>query len=199
MLFVRWVLLPLMLLSAPVRAARSISPTESQALDIIGRYESDGAGAYNAVNQYGAAGGHSTGREYGFYSGDIRRMPQHGGRALTDMTIQEIMDLQYDNRTLSNRQWRDQGRLHAVGRYQFIGPTLRAVVRQTGINPQTKFTPDVQDALALYLLRAAHSGIGQWVGPASYASSEERRVVRVARSLASAQTSAAHVRQVSTN
>lgn len=166
---------------------------EQRALDVIGTYESDGAGGYDAVNQYGADGGHSTGANLGMYSGRFSQMRQHGGRQLTSMTLQEIMDLQSDDGTLTNAQWRDAGRLHAVGRYQFIGSTLANIVQQSGIDPNTRFTPEVQDAMALYLLRTARSGIGQWVGPATHATMDEKEIVRSARLLESGETTRAQL------
>lgn len=151
---------------------------EKQALDIIGKYESDPVGGYNAVNQIGIAGG----RGVMGYSGDIRKMKQHKGRALTDMSLQEIMDLQRNNR-MSNAQWIQSGRLHAVGRYQFIGPTFARAVQALGLNPSQKYSPAVQDEMALWLLRHGGGGIKQWVGPADKASAKERAIVRQARTM----------------
>ena len=159
------------------------SSTEQQALDVIGRYESDGAGGYDAVNQYGADGGHSTGADQGFYSGPFSGMPQHGGRQLTSMTVGEIMELQHDNGSLTNAQWRDQGRLHAVGRYQFIGDTFKNVINRMGIPRTAVFTPELQDKMALWLLRNSKNGIGQWVGPNTHASPSERDAVNAARTM----------------
>ena len=154
-------------------SVRSSSPgLAGQALDVLGKYESDGVGGYNAINQIGIKGGHGT---LG-YSGDVRSMSQHGGRALTDFTVGEIMDLQADDRTRSNQQWIDQGRFHAVGRYQFIGPTFAAAVQRQGISRDTKFTPDVQDQMALAHLRGAGS-IQPWVGPSSHATDAERSII----------------------
>ena len=127
------------------------------------------------------------------YSGRFSQMSQHGGRQLTSMTLQEIMDLQSDDGSLTNDQWRDAGRLHAVGRYQFIGSTLKAIVEQSGIDPNTQFTPEVQDAMALYLLRTATSGIGQWVGPATHATMSEKEIVRAARLLESGKATKAQL------
>ena len=151
------------------------SRLEMRALDVIGKYESDNVGSYNAVNQYGGHGGRSTGANLGMYSGDIRKMSQHGGRPLTDFTLGEIMALQAEN-GMSNSQWRDAGRLHAVGRYQFIGPTFKGVVTRMGLDKNLKFTPEVQDAMALDLLRTG--GISQWVGPNDYATPQERATVK---------------------
>ena len=72
------------------------------------------------------------------------------------------MSLQANN-GMSNQEWINNGRLHAVGRYQFIGPTFKAVVQRMGISPDTKFTPEVQDRMFMNLLLSG--GLGQWVGP----------------------------------
>ena len=66
-------------------------------------------------------------------------------KAPTQMTIQQIYT------------WIDDtpGQPHAIGRYQFIPPTLRRLVRQAGIDPRVRFTPDVQDRLADILLADA--------------------------------------------
>lgn len=63
----------------------------------------------------------------------------------TQMTLGEIY------------RWIDDtpGQPHAIGRYQFIPPTLRRVARVRGFGPATQFTPGVQDALALVLLEDA--------------------------------------------
>lgn len=63
----------------------------------------------------------------------------------TDMTLQDVMDWQ------SSGQWQKNGAgSSAVGKYQFVGNTLKAVVRAAGLDPKTtKFTPEVQDKLFL--------------------------------------------------
>lgn len=63
----------------------------------------------------------------------------------TEMTLGEIYD------------WIDAtpGQPHAIGRYQFIPPTLHRVADIRGFGPETRFTPGVQDALALVLLEDA--------------------------------------------
>jgi hypothetical protein len=151
----------------------NISDLDRQKLDIIGKYESDPVGGYNAINQIGIAGG----RGVLGYSGDIRKMKQHGGRALTDFTVGEIMDLQADpGKSMSNDQWIQSGKLHAVGRYQFIGPTFRSEVQRQGIDLNAKFTPQLQDKLALGYLNHVGS-VSPWVGPSDKASREELRIL----------------------
>ncbi len=75
---------------------------------------------------------------------------QYGARVLpkrppTDLTLGEIY------------VWIDEtpGQPHAIGRYQFIPPTLLRVAAARGFGPETRFTSGVQDALALVLLEDA--------------------------------------------
>lgn len=72
---------------------------------------------------------------------------QHGARIRppkppTQMTLAEIYD------------WIDAtpGQPHAIGRYQFIPPTLRHSAKRLGIPASTRFSPAVQDRLADLLL-----------------------------------------------
>jgi len=166
--------------AAPTPAAQSggkLKPIHKQALDILSKYESAGSGGYNAVNQIGIKGGRAV--LPGSFAGDFRKMKQHGGKALTDLTIKEIMALQAERSGMSNQEWIRQGRLHAVGRYQFIGKTLPGVVARSGIPTSAKFTPEVQDQLAIQYLKEA--GIGAWTGPRDKASRKERAIIEQAR------------------
>ena len=159
------------------QASTLSNPLLKRAADITSNYESAGAGGYNAVNQGGEAGG--TKIPAGFYSGDFRNMKQHGGRDLTTMTVGEIMDLQADpGKSMSNAEWVKQGKLHAVGRYQFIGSTLKGLVKRLGISRDEKFTPELQDRLFLSLLKSG--GPGQWVG-LNKATPEELELIRRAQ------------------
>ena len=72
---------------------------------------------------------------------------QHGAvikprKAPTRMTIGEI------------NRWIDDtpGQPHAIGRYQFIPPTLRSLIKRLGLPDSTRFSPDIQDRLADVLL-----------------------------------------------
>ena len=56
------------------------------------------------------------------------------------MSVGEIMNLQASRPGMSNAEWIRQGRLHAVGRYQMIGPTFARVVQAMGIKPNQQFT-----------------------------------------------------------
>ena len=145
------------------------------ALDVIGKYESDPVGSYDAINQIGIKGGYGVLGYSGHFSG------LYPGERLTDKTVGEIMALQYDDRTLTNQQWLDQRRLHTVGRYQFIGRTLASLVRRHNISLNAKFTPELQDKLALILLDEA--GLGSWIGPYAYANHYERQTVQQCRAI----------------
>ena len=149
-------------------------PFMNRALNIIAKFES--GGNYQAVNQGGTDGGLTP---LG-YSGDITQSPLWGGRKLTDMTLADIYGFQ-DRRGLSPAEFEAQGGLHAVGRYQFIGSTLRWVADEMGIPLDTKFTPQLQDQMAAWLLTNSANGIGQWVGPREFATPIERRTIRDAR------------------
>ena len=142
--------------------------------DAIAKFESGGYG-YEAFNQGGKDNGHTA-----IGSGNYKK---RFGRSLTDMTIGEIFEKQYDDKTLSDTEWRNQGKLHAVGRYQFIGSTLKDEVNRMGLSHDTKFSPQVQDQI--FLSHAKRVGnISPWVGPsANYSSSEKARFNEIIQGL----------------
>lgn len=160
-------------------ATRDTSSTETQTaakgkgygygalLDLIGKRESDSSGGYDAVNQIGKDGGHSTGNGY---SGPFSRMSQHGGKKLTSLTVKQVMDLQsgWADRSVSDEEWIRRGKLHAVGRYQFIGPTLASLVSQGHAKPSDKFDQSTQNKLAVALIKEVGTNPGRlkktWIG-----------------------------------
>ncbi len=163
----------------------NMTPDQRNALNILAKYESSAWG-YNAVNQYGAKKGRvnfwtnpKTGEKS--FVGDFSNMEQHGGRALTDLTVAEVLALQagYNDSSISMEQWVDSGKLHAVGRYQFVGNTLPGLVERSGISPDLKFDKRTQDILALQLM--SERGISPWVGPSDKATSDERAVIKRAQ------------------
>lgn len=134
-------------------------PTSTRSLSrLIGGVESFG-GNYGAFNRGGSAGGHQA----------------HGSGidgGLTNMTIAQIQ-----RRQLAPGIPKSQ-HLHAVGKYQIIGKTLRALMQgrygPTGVSPKDRFTPEVQEKLFLALarnrvvpgnVRATMRGLRQeWIG-----------------------------------
>jgi len=163
----------------PSQSSNLADPVLRRAADITSNYESAGSGGYNAVNQGGSADGTSV--PAGFYSGDFRAMPQHKGRSLTDLTVGEIMSLQADpgGSAMSDAEWVERGKLHAVGRYQFIGTTLKGLVQRLNIPLNAKFSPELQDRLFLSLLKSG--GPGQWIGLRN-ATAQELAIIRQAQS-----------------
>jgi len=143
--------------NSPALTNSPLSSSMRRKSDIVGKYESDSVGGYNAVNQIGIDGGNATKG----YSGDIRKMSQHGGRALTDMTIGEIIDLQAEL-DVTDAQWISQGRLHAVGRYQFTRDTFRELISTLGFSRSRKFNEATQDQMFASLWKSG--GPGRWVG-----------------------------------
>lgn len=125
---------------------------------LIGNAESYG-GDYTAFNRGGSNNGHTA----------------HGSGKdpnLTNMTIAEIQRRQLAPGIPKNQE------LHAVGKYQIIGDTLKSLLKgnygQTGVKASDKFTPENQEKLGGALARnrlvpnnpeASMRGLRQeWIG-----------------------------------
>lgn len=138
--------------------ASTLTGSAKKLADSIAGPES-GSWGYDAFNQGGAKGGTEVLGKYGSHEKVF-------GKKLTDMTIGEVLQRQsgYDDYSISDQQWRDKGGLHAVGRYQFIGPTLKDEVFKMGLSMDTPFNEKTQDAI--FLSHAKRVGnISPWVGP----------------------------------
>ncbi len=100
--------------------------------DAVAKYES-GKHGYDAFNQGGTDGGTKVVGLSGSHA-------THFGKPLTSMTVGEVIKRQsgYDDFSISDEQWRANGGIHAAGRYQFIGPTLKEVSRM-GLPMDTMF------------------------------------------------------------
>lgn len=149
------------------------TPSQRAALDAIAPNES-GAFGYDAVNQGGSADGK---RALGF-SGRYSEMPTARYKMpLTNMTLGQILqegDPRFD--TLNTEQFQASGGIHAVGRYQFVHDTLRGLIERHNLPLNAKFTPQLQDYLAISLNNS--SGSGQWVGP----NEKQRTIIELGRS-----------------
>lgn len=97
--------------------------------DLIGMAESDRVGGYNAANT-------GTPMDLGT-NGFVR----YFGQPSSEVTVRNIV---------SAHSW---GNLHAVGRYQIIGTTLRGLVEDGCIHLDEFFTPEVQDRAFACLLQ----------------------------------------------
>lgn len=94
------------------------------------------------------AGPESGGRYDAVYPG--RRRPE-----ILDMTLSQLyQDMRARGRASGSS---------ASGRYQYIRSTLEDVANSMGLDPDTtKFTPEVQDRIAIYHLRRSH-GLDNWL------------------------------------
>jgi len=145
----------------------TLTGNEKTVADAIAKYES-GDWGYEAFNQGGSAAGTRVLGKSGNHKNTF-------GTSLTDMTLSDIFHRQNTKqRGLSMQQHLDQGGLHAVGRYQFIGSTLQDEVSRMGLDPSTtKFTPEVQDQIFLSHVKRV-GNISPWVGPMQHYSSAQR-------------------------
>ena len=99
-------------------------------LDLIGQTEgTDRGDGYNETLAYGRLTG-----------GDV---------VLIDMTLAEIDDLQTAMLAHPDNRWNSS----AVGRYQIVRTTLRALKKKLGLPETAKFTAELQDRLAIELLK----------------------------------------------
>jgi muramidase (phage lysozyme) len=72
-----------------------------------------------------------------------------GGRAkspITNMTLDEVLDYQDEIKASGSPST-------AVGRYQFLKGTLTGLKKEMGLSGDEKMTPELQDALAIRLMR----------------------------------------------
>ena len=102
-------------------------------MDLIASHE----GGYNSLNRG--------------YAGDTPGGIQWlTGRTFENFTVGEVIRLQ-------------EGRVHAVGRYQFIPSTLRWAVRHSNINELDMFTPETQDTLMVALIFYKRPAVGAYI------------------------------------
>ena len=164
----------------PVRGTIGVSsasygtPSQRAALDAIAPNES-GAFGYDAVNQ----GGSKDGKQALGFSGRYSEMPTARYKMpITEMTLGQILqegDPRYDTLRTA-KEFQDAGGIHAVGRYQIINSTLRALIERHALPLNAKFTPELQDYLAISLNNSG--GSGQWVGP----NEQQRIIIELGRS-----------------
>lgn len=113
--------------------AREDTPTASVTLNLIDRYEA-GEGGYNAL--------------FGQSQND-----QFSNIRVSELTLGELYDFADPNgaygQFVKNRNPRGVVST-PMGRYQFVGRTLRDVARRMGLPDDTVFTPDVQDRMFLF-------------------------------------------------
>jgi murein DD-endopeptidase MepM/ murein hydrolase activator NlpD len=115
-------------------------PVDAGVLDAIAKAE----GTYGS--------GYNTSLGYGKY------LPGGKEQTLTDKSLQEIIQL-------GNYMRKQKGNPNssALGRYQIVGTTLKDAAKALKLDlNSTKFTPEVQDRLAMWILK--RQGFGAWEG-----------------------------------
>ena len=138
-------------------------------LDTVASRESEGYGGYDAYNLGGSAGGHVA-HKPGNSAEDGRF-----GKPVSQLTIGEIKALHR------------AGKAHAMGRYQFIGPTFAEVAPLTGLPDDAVFNAKTQDLFAITRLiqRASwgnlQSGLAsEWIGLQYLNSAQYQKLVKAA-------------------
>ena len=142
-------------------ASSQLTGVRKEFADAIAGPES-GSWGYEAFNQGGAEGGTKVLGKSGSHK-------EVFGHSLTDMTLGQIFARQNGPK---ETHYQDGG-LHAVGRYQFIGDTLREEVDRMGLSHDTKFTPDVQDQIFFSHAKRVGS-ISPWIGPSVHYDADKR-------------------------
>lgn len=97
---------------------------------------------------------------------DLIAGPESGGRydaVYPGKRRPEILDMTLDELAADQRERARFTGSSASGRYQYIRKTLSSVVRQMGLDTsKEKFTPKLQDEIAIFHLRANH-GLDRWL------------------------------------
>ena len=97
---------------------------------------------------------------------DLIAGPESGGRydaVSPGKRRPEILDMTLDELAADQRERGRFSGSSASGRYQYIRKTLSSVVRQMGLDTsKEKFTPKLQDEIAIFHLRANH-GLDRWL------------------------------------
>ena len=144
------------MLTSSIQDGQNISPrlatNRTKFLDNIHSVESTNGG-YEAFNQRGV----NKGKDVKGFSGSYGDHPANKGKRLVDLTIQEILNIQdsgynfdlYPQTKAGDAKWDKSGGIHAAGRYQMTRGFIRDALRYSGINPNAKFSPDIQDQLAI--------------------------------------------------
>ena len=97
---------------------------------------------------------------------DLIAGPESGGRydaVYPGKRRPEILDMTLDELAADQRERGRFSGSSASGRYQYIRKTLSSVARQMGLDTsKEKFTPKLQDEIAIFHLRANH-GLDRWL------------------------------------
>lgn len=84
--------------------------------------------------------------------GDAEKQDTFKNIKVSEMTLQEVMDFTEHGGTYSNyvKSTNPEGKASTpVGKYQFVGTTLKDLVEDLGLDPNSKFDEKMQDYLAI--------------------------------------------------
>ena len=120
---------------APLTLAQVVQPLTQ----LVGMAESDNVGGYNAANN---------GRSMDLGRNGFKKV---FGTSTSEITVGQILLAQ------------DQRRIHAVGRYQIIGITLKSLVRARCISGSQLFTEEVQDKAFVCLIKKNRPAVWRYI------------------------------------
>jgi muramidase (phage lysozyme) len=134
----------------PATVSELIRPTRGGAvaglLDVIAQGE--GTAGQNLV-KHGYSSGYDVTLGYGAFD-------PHRSKPISQMTLAEVKKFQQGMLSHPKNKWNSS----AVGRYQIVGKTLRAIQKEMGLSDSTLFNQETQDAMAMHLLQK--QGYDKW-------------------------------------
>lgn len=135
-----------------------------------------------AARQHGYNSGYDVTLGWGAYADDK-------SKPLTEMTVGEVKALQRQMLANPRNHWNSS----AVGRYQIVGTTLRDLQQEMGISDNERFTPELQDRMAMRLLE--RRGFSDFQSGRISASTFQNRLAKEWASIARSDTGRSHYGQ----
>lgn len=131
----------------PIKKANEESPFVDKTTEEVSEFK----GAFDAL-------GDSEGTDKGEgYNETLAEGAFTNGKVdLVNMTLDEIAVLQEDMLAHPDNRFDSS----AVGRYQIVGETLQGLIRNLGLSGSEKFTPELQDRMAMALMEGR--GLSKW-------------------------------------
>ena len=136
--------------------APAASDAQSTPIDNMASFSTSQNVASSATGDYGPLLDYIASSEGADYNTQFGNQHTAGGKALTDMTIAEVMQTQSKQRGSS-----------AIGRYQFMKQTMRDLIAAGVISSDDQFSPATQDTMASYLIDKKRNGAAWKAGKIS--------------------------------